>query len=212
MASSKGLGPVILIFSCLSVLFFCSTAYAKSPYIGNLSVINSAKGLSINATLINGFTRKVAEAVQSGAPITIQYDIELKKRNAVLADENIVKRVIQRAVVYNSLKKQYKLSNILGTNKKTVALKKIKDVRNKMVQLRDIHIIPTKYLKPNEEYYIRVKGEMVAKSFWFPFNYILFFVDFLNFDTDWAESTSIVVNQFPVSEKPLESDQTQEEP
>ncbi len=115
-----------------------------------------------------------------------------------MPDETIVKRVIQRELVYKSLEKRYKFSTILGSKNKTIALKRIRNVRNKMIQLQNILVISTKYLKPKEEYYIRIKGEMSAKNYWFPFNYILFFVDFLNFETPWVESTSIVINQFPV--------------
>lgn len=190
------------LYICLSLFVFTPCANAKGPYIGNLSVMNSQDGLLINATLINGFTKKVAEAVQSGVPIILQYDIELKERRALLPDENIAKRAIKKEVVYSSLEKEYKLSNVLGASNKTETYKSLREVRDSMIQLRNVHVVSAKHLKPDEEYYIRVKGTMSAKSYWFPFNYILFFMDFLNFETSWVESATIVINKFPVVDSP----------
>ena len=193
--------PIIALLAFLWGFIAAPEVHAKSPYIGNLTVVNSPEGLQVNATLINGFTRKVMEAIQSGLPIPLQYDIELKERHSVLPDENIVKRVIERSVVYNSLNKEYKFTSIQGNQNETVSLSKMRDIRDKMVQLQNIQVISAKFLKPNEEYYIRVRGQMNAKNYWFPFNYILFFIDFLNFETPWVESATIGINQFPVTDE-----------
>jgi len=200
MVYSKKIFFLYWLLAGFLALSLSSNAEAASPYIGNLAVMNSKEGLMINATLINVFPRKLGEAIQSGVPLTLQYDIELKERRAFFPDENIVKRVIKKEVIFSSLEKEYRLSTILGNSKKTVIYKKLRKVRDDMIQLRNIHVIPSQYLKPNQEYYIRVKGRMSAKNFWFPFNYILFFVDFLNFETSWVESTTLVINRFPVIE------------
>jgi hypothetical protein len=201
----------VFLFLSVSLCVSPPRAHAKSPYIGNLAVINSPDGLRINATLINGFSRKVAEALQSGVPIVVQYDIELKERRTFFSDENIVKRVIKREVAYSSLEKEFKFSIILGSSNKTETLKSLREVRDSMIQLQGVHVIASNYLKPNEEYYIRVKGTMHAKSYWFPFNYILFFMDFLNFETSWVESATIVINKFPVIDKPGQPEEPVEE-
>ena len=44
-----------------------------------------------------------------------------------------------------------------------------------MMTLKDIPLAPLYKLAPNEQYYVRVKAELEADEFFFPFNYLLFF-------------------------------------
>jgi len=49
-------------------------------------------------------------------------------------------------------------------------------------------------LDPNEKYYVRVKADLETDRFWFPFNYIFFFVPFSEFETSWAQTSPLAID------------------
>ena len=63
-----------------------------------------------------------------------------------------------------------------------------------MLTLRDIPIAPIYKLDPNEKYYVRVKADLETDRFWFPFNYIFFFVPFSEFETSWAQTSPLAID------------------
>jgi hypothetical protein len=66
-----------------------------------------------------------------------------------------------------------------------------------MLTLKNIPLAHVFKLDPEEKYYARVKAEMEADGLWFPFNYILFFVPFNEFETSWAQSTPLTIEMDP---------------
>ena len=64
-----------------------------------------------------------------------------------------------------------------------------------MLTLKNIPVAPLYKLDRDEQYYVRVKAEMETdEGLWFPFNYLLFFVPFNEFETAWAESPPLVLD------------------
>tara|TARA_B110000438_G_scaffold165227_1_gene158092 strand:- start:398 stop:676 length:279 start_codon:yes stop_codon:yes gene_type:complete len=63
-----------------------------------------------------------------------------------------------------------------------------------MLTLQDIPIAPIYKLEPNEKYYVRVKADLETDRFWFPFNYIFFFVPFSEFETSWAQTSPLAID------------------
>ena len=63
-----------------------------------------------------------------------------------------------------------------------------------MLTLQDIPIAPIYKLDPNEKYYVRVKADLETDRFWFPFNYIFFFVPFSEFETSWAQTSPLAID------------------
>ena len=63
-----------------------------------------------------------------------------------------------------------------------------------MLTLNDIPIASTRNLDTNEKYYVRVKADLDADRFWFPFNHLLFFLPFSDFDTEWTESSPLSID------------------
>ena len=63
-----------------------------------------------------------------------------------------------------------------------------------MLTLKDIPIAPLFRLNPDEKYYVRVKADLETDRFWFPFNYIFFFVPFSDFETSWAQTSPLSID------------------
>lgn len=76
-----------------------------------------------------------------------------------------------------------------------LVLKNLPSVEYWMSRLRGIPLGLTADYPPDGKYYLQVKAEMDTIKLTPPFNYIFFFVSFLNFDTKWETSSPFIVKR-----------------
>ena len=193
MKPFKRISTIILTFFLLALANF-STALAASPDVVNIGVGTKGKYVVVNARLIDGFTESIKKAIENGVPMGLTFEVELRQENTAWVDSLISSNKIRHKVQFDSLKKIYRFSE----SGKNIRRKKItrKDSRYQklMLTLRDIPIAPIYKLDPNEKYYVRVKADLETDRFWFPFNYIFFFVPFSEFETSWAQTSPLAID------------------
>lgn len=164
---------------------------AADPAIVNISVKTKGSTVTISAALIDGFTEDILEAIDSGIPMTFTYTIELREISSFWVDSLIETHVVSNTVQYDSLKKVYRISFSRKNGQTKVVTHDINRLRELMLNLRDVPIASMKKLEPDQRYYVRVKADLETDRFWFPFNYIFFFVPFNDVKTVWAESSPL---------------------
>ena len=169
----------------LAILLVNNPVDAKAASIANIEVFNTGKRLVLDASLKDGFSEDVVEAIKSGVPVGITYAVVLKRKIPFFYDKKVATRTIKRYVKFDTLKEKYK---IIDNNGKRIT-EDFNEVVRKMTQLDSIHLISNKRLDKKEKYYVNVKAELNSKQTWFPFNYILLFMSYLNFDTSWKSSS-----------------------
>ena len=81
------------------------------------------------------------------------------------------------------------------TTKRYLVLKNLSMVKSWMSRLKQIPMGNKLDYKPNAKYHLEVKAEMDTIKLTPPFNYIFFFVSFLDFDTEWAASSPFILEQ-----------------
>ena len=148
----------------------------------------------MNARLIDGFTEKILEAIESGVPMGFTFEIELRKENTAWVDSLISSNTIRHKIQYDSLKKAYRFSEVGKNVRRKVITRKTSRYQKLMLTLKDIPIAPIFRLDPDEKYYVRVKADLETDRFWFPFNYIFFFVPFSDFETSWAQTSPLSID------------------
>ena len=170
------------------------SSFAMSPNIVNIGVSTKAKYLVMNARLIDGFSEKILEAIENGVPVGFTYEIELRKENTVWADSLISSNTIRHKIQYDSLKKAYRFTETGKNVRRKVITRKVSRYKKLMLTLMNIPIAPIYRMDPKENYYIRVKADLETDRFWFPFNYIFFFVPFNDFKTSWVRTSPLAID------------------
>jgi hypothetical protein len=165
----------------------------------NIGVQATEELLVIDGELIDAFSEKMEQAIESGVPITLNYYVELRKKVSVFRDSIIGKNTIHSTIQFDSLKNIYKCSLSGKSVKRRVQTQSKYECQDLIVTLKDIPLAPIYKLDPNEKYYVRIKAEMEADELMFPFNYLLFFVPFDGFETSWSKSSLLAIE----SETPL---------
>lgn len=176
--------------------FMIAPAWAK-PNISKISLNTEKEVVTLDAELIDAFNEKIREAIESGVAMTFTYEIELLRQSSVFGDEVVSQNKVTHTVQYDTLKKVYQFSSQGKNINRKVTTKSMEKYQQLMLTLKDIPIAHIFKLDPEEKYYARVKAEMEAEGLWFPFNYLLFFVPFNEFETSWTQSTPLTVKMDP---------------
>ena len=185
----------ILVFAFFMLtLGLVSPVSAVSPDVVNIGVGTKGKYLVMNARLVDGFTEKILEAIENGVPMGFTFEIELRKDNTLWVDSLVSSNKVRHRVQFDSLKKIYRFSESGKNVKRKIITRKESRYQKLMLTLKDIPIAPIYKLDPNEKYYVRVKADLETDRFWFPFNYIFFFVPFNAFETSWAQTSPLSID------------------
>ncbi|MEE8259621.1 MAG: DUF4390 domain-containing protein [Nitrospinaceae bacterium] len=190
---SKSLRVLTLIFGIWCFLIAPSWA---DPTLSKVSLNTEKEVITLDAELIDAFNEKIGEAIESGVAMTFTYEIELLKESS-FGDEVVSQNKVTHTIQYDTLKKVYQFSSLGKNVNRKVTTKSMEKYQQLMLTLKDIPIAHIFKLDPEEKYYARVKAEMEADGLWFPFNYLLFFVPFNEFETSWTQSTPLTVKMDP---------------
>ena len=176
--------------------FLIAPAWA-TPTISKINLNAGKELITLDAELIDAFNEKIKEAIEGGVAMTFTYEIELLKQSSVFGDDVVSQNKVTHTVQYDTLKKIYQFSSQGKNVNRTVTTKSMEKYQQLMLTLKDIPIAHVFKLDPEEKYYARVKAEMEADGLWFPFNYLLSFVPFSEFETSWAQSTPLTIKMDP---------------
>ena len=190
----KKINPAFILSFFLFIAVPIPSAFADSPNIVNIGVATKGKYVVMNARLIDGFTEKITEAIESGVPMGFTFEIELRKENTAWVDSLVSSNTIRHKIQFDPLKKAYRFSEAGKNVRRKVITRKMSRYQKLMLTLKDIPIAPLFRLNPDEKYYVRVKADLETDRFWFPFNYIFFFVPFSDFETSWAQTSPLSID------------------
>jgi hypothetical protein len=164
------------------------------PALVNIGVGTNRQIVVINARLVEGFTADIEEAVENGIPLTFIFEAELRQANSLWNDTLVSSNIIKHVIKYDSLKQVYRFTETgKGVRRKITTRNKQKS-QKMMLTLSNIPITSARRIVSNKKYYIRIKASLETDSFWFPFNELLFFLPFNNFNTAWAESSPLSID------------------
>ena len=188
-----GLISMVFVFFILT-MGLVSPVSAVSPDVVNIGVGTNGKYVVMNARLVDGFTEKILEAIENGVPMGFTFEIELRKANTLWVDSLVSSNKVRHRVQFDSLKKIYRFSESGKNVRRKIITRKEPRYQKLMLTLKNIPIAPIYKLDPNEKYYVRVKADLETDRFWFPFNYIFFFVPFSAFETSWAQTSPLSID------------------
>ena len=135
--------------------FLWAPAWA-APTISKISVHTEHELITLNAELIDAFTEKILEAIESGVTITFTYQIELLKKTSVFGDEVVSQIQVTQTVHFNTLKKVYEFTSQGKNINRKVSTKSDERYQQLMLTLKDVPIAHVFKLDPEEKYYARV--------------------------------------------------------
>ncbi len=122
----------------------------------------------VSFTFTNGFSNDMREALRSGLPTAITYDVELRREVPVWFDSTVTRVVVTASAQYDNLTREHQLSRTVdGRGEEPIRTRDEEVVRQWLTSLERLKLFETKGLEPNAEYYILVRARTKPRTGWF---------------------------------------------
>jgi len=179
------------IFASVQQIGLLPAAAAGRERIKNVSVEIIEEEIAVSAELVSGFNSDIVRDIQNGIPKDFYYYLLLKRKQKNWFDEELLSKTIRYTVKYDTLKKQYRVTQIEGEKTTESVFDDFEGMKQKVSRVERVKIAPLQALKSRYRYYVSVKSQMKAAKLPFYGDYLLFFIPFLELDTPWSDSDVI---------------------
>lgn len=191
----------VLFLSCFSVLLpsvpmLVSPAWGQPqrPSLHALVLMHTDHEVLLNIHLQGGFHQELLEAMESGIPITITYHMKLYRKRGLWFDEEVLSKTIKHIVKYDTLKKQYRVSEINGLFSSIKVTKHEPTMVRWMSEIEGQPLIPFHLLQSGEEYYVKAMADLKAVKSPFPLSHMPFLASLWDTGTPWTASSPFTIS------------------
>lgn len=184
-AMKNQLTAIFLSFLIFISLFSPATALAENAaVIENIKLANTRDDLLTYFDVKNAFNETINEAIVKGVPTTFSFYVTLYKTDGSWFDKKVSDIQIKSTLKYNSLKKEYAVSRP-WRDEGEVFTQSFEEAKTLMTDIDNLKIIPLERLVKGDKYQLRIKAELDKVTLPLSLHYILFFVSFWDFETNW---------------------------
>lgn len=153
-------------------------------FLKNIIITNTRDNLIAYFDVEGAFTRDIRQAILNGVPTSFSFLVTIyKKRNAGF-NKKISDLTLTSTIKYNRLKEEFTISRPWKTDQVTVT-KSFEKAQSLMSEIDNLPVVPLDRLTKGDDYQIRFKAELDPVTLPLYLHYILFFVSFWDFETDW---------------------------
>ncbi|MBI5233144.1 MAG: DUF4390 domain-containing protein [Deltaproteobacteria bacterium] len=146
--------------------------------------VSTAPSLNISFIVKDAFTDDIEEAIKSGIPTSFTFISKLYRIRGFWLDSDMGTWVFRHTVKYDTLKEEYEIiMEEKGVN--SIRTKDFSEVKILMTTVEAVLLTPAPALEQGRDYELRLMAELDTINLPFFLDYMLFFVKFWDFETDW---------------------------
>ena len=175
-------GALILLIFALTVAFSPQLAEARKAEIVDAAVDRDAEMVTIGFRVEGAFSDSIIEAIQTGAPTSFTYVIQLYRGNKSEPDEHLFTRRLERTIQYDTLRQHYLIT---GDGPQKIA-EDWAGAERLMTIVQDVPVALTSGMDDADEYYVMIKAELEEVRLPFVFSFLRLFVQLWDFETRWT--------------------------
>jgi len=179
-----GIALKISIVIMLCFLLPATALAENQAVIKNIKLANTRDNLLTYFDIKKAFTPKINEAVLNGIPTTFSFYVTLYKTQGSWFDKKIADIQIKSTLKYNALKKNFSVLRS-WKDKDTVIAQTFKEAKSLMTEIDNLTILPLNQLTKGDKYQLRIKAKLDRVTLPLSLHYVLFFVSFWDFETNW---------------------------
>jgi hypothetical protein len=130
--------------------------------------VPSGGQLLVSFSCDNGFSQEIREAIRSGLPTTISYEVDLRRTVSIWFDQTLARATVTAGARYDNLTRLHQLSRTIdGRGEAPRVTDSEESVRQWMTRFDRLPLFATDELEPNGEYYVRVRARSRPRLGWF---------------------------------------------
>jgi hypothetical protein len=127
--------------------------------ITDLDIFLNDHEVTVNVAVLGALAPGFQEGLQSGIPAHLRYTVELWQYNRFWRDSLLLSKVVERALAYNVVSKEYKVTVVKGDAGAPHVTRDLRDAQRVLSEVRGLKLLPASSLDPAEVIYIRVLVE-----------------------------------------------------
>ncbi len=127
--------------------------------ITDLDVFLNDHELTVNVAVLGALAPGFQEGLQSGIPAHLRYTVELWQYHRFWRDTLVLSKVVERALAYNVVTKEYKVTGVKGDTRTPHVTRDLHDAQRVLSEVRGLKLTPASSLDPAEVIYVRVHVE-----------------------------------------------------
>jgi hypothetical protein len=188
------LGCFGVLLPSLAMLAPPAWAQQQRLMLHELALTHTDHEVLLDMHLQGGFHRELLEAIESGIPITVTFYMKLYRKRGLWFDEEVLSKTIKHMVRYETLKKQYRVSEINGLFSSIKVTKHEPTMVRWMSEIEGQPLIPFHLLQSGEEYYVKAMADLKAVQSPFPLSHIPFLASLWDAGTPWTASSPFSIS------------------
>lgn len=152
--------------------------------LSHIKLANTRDDLFAYFTVENAFNEKNTQAIENGISTSFTFYVTLFKTSSSLFDKKITDIKTRATIKYNFMKQEY---TVVCRWKDSPALitKSFDEAKTWMTEIDNLKVVPLNRLVTGAKYQIRIKAELEKVTLPLSLHYVLFFVSYWDFETDW---------------------------
>jgi hypothetical protein len=158
-------------------------AEAIEPKITDILISNNTENVLLYARLINGFKPEMESSILAGVPTVFTLQLDVYQERSYVWNKKINSQEIKRIIKYDNLKKTFSVHTV-GTPEPSV-FPDFESAQNAMADFSGIIATPISFMEKGKNYYLEMKIKIDKVRLPLHMEYILIFVSFWDFETDW---------------------------
>jgi hypothetical protein len=170
------------------VLAASPPASSADERIDRVTVTPRDGRLYVSAALTPGLASDTDKDLRRGLPKDLYYYLVLKQRQRNWFDEELVAVTVKYSLKYDLLKQEYVVSVRLPSGTTQTIFRDFAAARDVVSRVDQIPVAEVRHLSRRKSYVVSVKAEMKAPKLPLYLDYFLFFIPFLDIDTEWRDS------------------------
>ncbi len=174
----------------LGLLVGSLPAYGANESIDQLTVTRQDGRLYVSAVLNPGLASRLDEDLRKGLAKDLYYYLVLKRRQRVWFDEEVVTVTVKHSIKYDLLKREYIVISRLPSGVIQTIVPDFQSARKLVSQVDHVPVADESRLRRGKKHLVSVKAEMKAPQLPLYLDYFLFFIPFLDIDTEWRDSAT----------------------
>lgn len=186
----------LISISVICLLLWTSVVVAVSEGIINITVTHNNNELLVSALYKYGFTPEIKEELIKGISREFFYYIVLHRVISNWLDEEKTSMTIKYNVKYDTLKNQFLVIKSSGDSKEEYVFDSYDEMVAWVSKIDMVKFTPLGTLGGNHKYYVSIKAEIKAGELPFLLRYLLFFIPYSKFSTEWAHSNEFMLKDF----------------
>lgn len=176
------------VLSLALLLFAAEPASGGGESIDRLSVAQQDGRILVSAALNPGLPSQTDEDLRKGLPKDLYYYLVLKQRRRNWFDEEVLAVTVKYSLKYDLLKQEYVVSTRLPSGTTQTVVRDFASARELVSRIDRVPVADVRHLNRRKSYVVSVKAEMKAPQLPLYLDYFLFFIPFLEVDTEWRNT------------------------